>query len=243
MKPSQLIPASIRRYLKQSHDPLTSLVLILPLFLAYQIGVLTTGGVRNGVDFMTDFLFLVSGGSLLGYLGVNAAILLGLVFAIFWLRRTNQFRPQLFPWIMLESAIYAVFFGSAVLYLARFFGFGALLAIGGLSNRLVMSIGAGLYEELVFRWMLMSGLFLLGTRYLRQPAWLVGIAALLVSSVVFSAVHHIGNMAEAFTLSAFIFRFFAGVLLATIYSVRGLAVAVYTHAFYDVIVLVFLGQD
>lgn len=243
MKVTQLIPSPIRRYLKQSHDPLTSLVLILPLFLAYQIGVLSTGGVRNGVDFMTDLLFWLSGGSLLGYLGVNGGILLGLLGAIFWLRRKNQFRPQLFPWIMVESAVYAVFFGSAVVYLARLFGFGALLSIGGLSNRLVLSIGAGLYEELVFRWMLMSGLFLLGTRYLRQPAWLVGMAALLVSSAVFSAVHHVGNMGEAFTLSAFVFRFFAGVLLASIYSVRGLAVAVYTHAFYDVLVLVVLGKN
>ena len=65
--------------------------------------------------------------------------------------------------------------------------------------------------------------------------------AVLLSSFVFSAVHHVGSLGEAFTVSAFTFRFFAGVLFALIYQLRGLAVVVYTHAIYDIIVLVFLG--
>ena len=54
-----------------------------------------------------------------------------------------------------------------------------------------------------------------------------------------SAIHHIGVMGDPFTLGTFLFRFFAGILLAVIFHVRGFAVAVYTHAIYDIFVMVF----
>jgi membrane protease YdiL (CAAX protease family) len=101
-----------------------------------------------------------------------------------------------------------------------------------------LSIGAGLYEELVFRLILMGGMFWAGVRGLNWPGWLSAIAALLISSLAFSAVHHVGSLGEPFVLGVFMFRFFAGIVLAVIFYARGFAVAVYTHAIYDVIVLV-----
>lgn len=105
-------------------------------------------------------------------------------------------------------------------------------------ERLVMSVGAGFYEEVVFRLLLMSGLYAASVRVLGVRSVFAAILAVVTSSVIFSAVHYVGNMADAFTLGSFVYRAFAGVLLATIFQVRGFAVAVYTHAFYDILVLV-----
>ena len=238
MADTKPIPSGLRAYLRQSRDLLTSLVLVVPLFVAYQIGVLTTGGVRNGVDFMTDALLLVTGRDLGLYLAVNASILLALLALIAGLRKRGSFHPRIFPFVLIESAFYALFFGSAVVAMARLLGLDVLLSVGSRTNALVLSIGAGLYEELVFRLFLMGGLFIVATRAFKVPGWLAALLAVVLSSLVFSAVHHVGTLGEAFTVAAFVFRFLAGVLLAAIFYLRGFAVAVYTHALYDVLVMV-----
>lgn len=232
-----------RGYFEESRDLLNSVVLILPLFVAYQIGVLSTGGVKNGVDFVTDVLHAITGGDTSIYLAINGAVLLVLFALVFVLRSRGHFRPKTFPWVLVESTVYAVFFGAGVFNLARLFGVSGLLAIGEMSatQKLVLSIGAGLYEELVFRLALMGGLVLLFERAVGLHRFFAGVLAVVISSVLFSAAHHVGSMGEAFTVSAFTYRFFAGVLFAIIFRVRGLAVVVYTHAIYDVIVLVLRG--
>ncbi len=232
----------LRAYFSSSRELGTSVVLILPLFLAYQVGVLMTGGVRNGVDFMTDALMLLVGGSLEAYLLVNGAILAALLGVVWVMKRRGELQPRIFPLVLVESLVYAMFFGATVHALASAVGLGGLLSIAtNPVNILVLSIGAGLYEELVFRLFLMGGTFWLLTSLLGRPRLFSAIVALLFSSLVFSAVHHVGNLGEDFTISAFTYRFFAGVVLAGIFYWRGLAVAVYTHAIYDVIVLSLRG--
>ena len=100
---------------------------------------------------------------------------------------------------------------------------------------LVISAGAGLHEELIFRVVGMGGLaWLLAGVMGRRSAWLV---ALVASSLLFSIAHHVGPMGEPFTFMAFAYRTLAGVFFAMVYQVRGFAVAAWTHALYDVYVL------
>ena len=61
--------------------------------------------------------------------------------------------------------------------------------------------------------------------------------AFAVSSVAFSAVHHIPPYGDPLRLDIFTFRVLAGLFFGALFWLRGLAVAVYTHAFYDVYVL------
>ena len=241
---------SFRRYFAESKEPLTALVAVLPLFVAYQIGVLMTGGVRNGVDFITDLLFYVTGGSLGAYLGINLVVLVAFGIAVVVLRRNGSMHPRVLPLMLVESAVYALLVGVVVNTLINVTGIQHLLMVAtadappapGLLHKLVMSVGAGLYEELVFRLVLMGGLFALLHRVGGFGRLLSAVVAVVVSSLIFSGVHHIGSMGEAFTLSAFVFRFFAGVVFAAIFQTRGFGVAAWTHALYDVWVMVFL-QD
>ena len=116
------------------------------------------------------------------------------------------------------------------------------LALGKSMNPLdviVISAGAGLHEEFIFRLMLMGGLsWLLSSLAGPKRAW---VFALVISSLAFSLAHHIGPAGEPFTFAAFVFRTLAGVIFALVYQVRGFAVAAWTHALYDVYVLSFAG--
>lgn len=242
--PKKVQDPGFRAYLDHSRELGTSLLLVVPLFVLYQVGVLTTGGVRNGVDFLSDVMWLLSDGQMLHYVGINGAILLGFLGLLLYLRRKGQFHPRVFPYVVAESSVYAMFLGTAVVQLMASLGMGKLLASGsggdyGILTSVVLSLGAGVYEETVFRLIGMGGLFALGTKVFSMPRWMGAVFAVILSSLVFSGIHYVGSLGDAFTLGSFMFRFFAGVILAVIFYLRGFAVAVYTHAIYDIIVMVF----
>lgn len=138
-------------------------------------------------------------------------------------------------------------FSGAVFTMMHALGLDRLLLVPSLAaageptgmTALVASIGAGLHEELVFRLLLMGGLHAALTRFAKLPPLVAAILAVLASSALFSAVHYLGPAGDPFTMASFLYRLFAGVLLAIIFHVRGFAVAAYTHAIYDVLVLVF----
>ena len=107
---------------------------------------------------------------------------------------------------------------------------------------LSLAAGAGLYEEVLFRALLMSALyaalFPLLSR-MHSAAWARGVAfifALTVSSGIFAFAHAWGDP-KALMAGQFIFRLFAGVLLGILFAWRGLAVTAYAHAAYDAQVL------
>jgi hypothetical protein len=237
---------ALKSYLETSRDLPTSIILVFPLFVLYQLGLLATGGVRNGVDFVTDVLMTLAGHNFWNYFLINLGILVLFGLSLIWLRKKGEFNPKLWPKVIGESTVYAFFFGAAVIGLMRTLGLDVLLASGaagavehGVFDSFVLSIGAGLYEELVFRLFMMGGLFWVGAKALKWPVWLAATSAVVLSSLVFSGVHYIGSLGDPFEMGSFMFRFFAGVLLAVIFYLRGFAVAVYTHAIYDVIVMVF----
>ena len=220
----------------------------LPLFVLYEVGVLLAntgpGEVRVGADVWLKTLLGALGGT--GWAALGAAVLA--VGAFVWWRERDR-RPPLVPryfgYVLLESLAYAV--GLALVVggtVGALFGAWAApalvlaqLAEMGLGLQLALSIGAGLYEELVFRVILVGGLFwgiqtLSGTD--RRTAYLV---AAVVGAVVFSAVHHLGTFGDPFTLPVFTFRFLFGLALNAVFLLRGFAVAAWTHAIYDVLVV------
>lgn len=237
-------------YFTQSREPLTALVAVLPLFVAYQLGILLTGGVRNGVDFVSSVLFAVFGDNTSGYLGFNAAVLVAFLVAVAVLRRNGELHPRLFPLMLVESTAYALLVGVVINVMLNVTGLSALLMVPmaaardqpGLIYKLVMSVGAGLYEELVFRLVLLGGIFAVLSRLLGVGTIVAGVVAVVASSLIFSGVHHVGSMGEAFTMSAFVFRFFAGVVFAVIFQTRGFAIAAWTHALYDIWVMAVLDR-
>ena len=231
---------------KVKHDPrnlLTSLVLVFPLFLVYQVGVLYTLPMLNGADFLTVLLFRNVGLSTSAYLGYTAAVAVLFTIGVLVLRRRQQFDPAIAWRVFIESAIYALTMGSLIVFvMTRVFGISPRLA-GGIAGqsfltRVVMSLGAGVYEETVFRLGIMAGLTALLERGVGLRRWVAATIGLVVSSVLFSAVHHIPPYGDPFTVGVFTFRVLAGACFGLLFWTRGFAIAVYTHALYDLYVLV-----
>ena len=222
---------------------LTSLILVFPLFIIYQVGVLFTLPMLNGADFVTTLLFASLGLTLKGYLLFLASVVVAFALALALLKRKQQFNGRVFLPVILESSIYALTMGSLIiLVMTKVLGVSPTLAVGlpeqGLLTRVVMSLGAGVYEETVFRLGLLSGCAAIFDRLLGMSRWAALASAFLLSSVVFSLVHYLPPTGDPFGFGSFTFRLLAGVAFATLYKLRGFAVAVYTHAFYDIFVLV-----
>lgn len=68
---------------------------------------------------------------------------------------------------------------------------------------------------------------------------LIMLAWAVVCAIVFSGVHYVGSMGDSFALPSFLFRAVLGLALTLIFVTRGFAAAVWTHAVYDIWVLVF----
>ena len=226
--------SGMKAYWKDTSDMRASLLMVIPLFLTYQIGLLASP-MSNGADFVTTRLLALLGHNLFYYLLFNLAVLAGLVAAARYAKGTRA-RLRHLPGLLFESLVYSIFFAQGVHLLARLVGLGWVLAVGGAVTQLVpiiaMSAGAGLYEELVFRVGLMGGLAWLGRRRLPEGVSL-GLAVIF-SSLIFSGVHHLGALGDPFQINVFLFRFLSGVLFCALYRTRGLAVAAYTHCFYDI---------
>jgi hypothetical protein len=230
-------PRALSR-LTTPHDALTSLVLTLPVFLVYHVGIVFMD-LRNGADFVTGNLVSLLDLSLAGYLALTFAVAGGLAVSVSLLRKKNELHLGALGPVVAESVLWAALMWLLVGWAtARIVPHAwATLQLGGRPlgplERLVMSAGAGFYEELVFRVGLFGGLAHLFTRR-GVPALRAGLAAAAVSALLFSAVHYVGALGDSFSLGSFVFRALSGLYLAALYRFRGFAVAVYAHALYDV---------
>jgi membrane protease YdiL (CAAX protease family) len=221
---------------------LTSLTLVFPLLILYHLGVLVTGGMLNGADFLTALVVHNFGSQ--GYYVFIGAVVVAFIALLASLRHRQHVNARTILPMLLESTIYALTMGGLiVLFMTRVLHIDPpRLAAGiqsqGLLTRFIMSIGAGVYEETVFRLGLLSGLALLFERVFGFRRWLAAILGFLLSAAAFSAVHHLGPYGDPVSLGVFTFRLLAGVFFGLLFWFRGFAVAVYTHAIYDVVVLV-----
>lgn len=226
-------------YFSRRIDPLTSLVLTTPVFLVYHVGLLLTDA-RNGVDFVSGPLRTLAQTSLLLYLALTLAIAAGIVIAGLSMRERGELHPKVLIPVMVESTVWAFVLSCSVGYVTTRLFAALPMQTGrptmGPIDALVMSAGAGFHEELVFRVGLFAGGALLLTKFPKmKPLLALGIAA-VVSSLIFSAAHYVGPYGDSFLLLTFTFRALFGLALAALYKARGFAIAVYTHAIYDVFV-------
>ena len=106
---------------------------------------------------------------------------------------------------------------------------------------IVTGIGAGIYEELLFRLILICALMLVLQDVIGVNQHSAVIIAVLVSAALFGAHHHIdfltgrANQGDLFDWAKFAFRTMAGVYFAALFAIRGFGITAGTHAFYDII--------
>jgi hypothetical protein len=231
-------------YYQATRHPWPSLLMLLPLLVAYEGGIFWLGGpqaeaLRNGADAWLRWGLQ----TINPYLAYAPPVLIALLF-LGWSYSARASRPPDLAGVVCGMVIEAVFFALGLWGLSRALGpvldhFGIRLqwhparlqAIG----QAITFIGAGVYEEVVFRLVLFSAVaFLLRTIGLPSPLAVLGAAA--GSAALFAGAHHVGPFGETYDPYVFLFRTLAGVYFALVFRLRGFGIAAAAHTLYDVVV-------
>jgi len=218
------------KYYKESKEPRYSFILILPLLIIYEYFAFKLNnsdvfGYRNAADILIKDIFNFFG--LHGHLAVAFLILLGALI-VYRYEENKKISFSILILMIFESLLYALFLEPVVENIKK------ILAVSE-KVQFVSCLGAGIYEEFVFRLIAFSLVFIMLKKIFKSNE-----IALFFSSVIsasaFSMFHYTGNLAEKFIADTFLYRFVAGLVLCFLFYFRGFGVAVYTHTFYDILI-------
>ena len=238
------------RYWELSRAPRYSLLFAFPLLFVYELLVLALshgGGVRNGADvLLQQAVYAVAG----RYEPIVFGVLVLGIGAWLVVRDSRAHRGPIrrgiFLGMLVEAIVLAAAFGTVVgTITANLLHLTGYLAIQGggpiqhssLATRVMLSLGAGIYEELLFRVIIAGSLDVIAQRVLGWGRWVAGIFAVIISATVFSAAHYIGPYGDPLLLQSFVYRLIGGMVFSALYLTRGFGITAWTHALYDLLVL------
>ncbi len=240
--------SSTNQYYQDARHPWSSVLFVLPLLTLYEVSLLTftpetREALRNGADTWLHWV--------ISQVGLGQSYWPGIIIGaalITWAWMNTSTRPKDLPnvWMgmVVESALLAMALWVLSLSLGPFIDYMGIPLYTGDSMvpalvQILSFLGAGIYEEILFRLILLSllvALFSLGDIPKRGAI----ILWILSSSLIFAAAHHVGPAGEAVDQYVFLFRTLAGCFFAILFQLRGFGIAVGAHAFYDVLVGVVL---
>lgn len=183
---------------------------------------------------------------LLNVLGAKALFVVSLatclVMCAVLLTRIRAARADavVFPGMLVEGVVYGFLLKTVADALSRVLPIGKwVLAAPFLqqARNLGVAVGAGIFEELLFRGLLCYAVFRTFKDVVGADRVSAGALAVVIAAYLFSAYHHWGAAGEVWDARVFTFRFHAGVVLGVIFLTRGLGIAALAHGFYDAIVL------
>ena len=224
------------------HRPWPMLLALLPLIIIDQLGLLLNAAdspVNQVKEHLHNVLLFLDIPPMLAMGAVGLGIVLALLGWHLHRKDPWRLRPVILAWIPIEGAVWSI----PLLLIAPLFA-ASLLATGTLqdtliemplADRMLVSISAGLYEELIFR---LAGIMLLQKLFVEvlrmQPATST-LIAVFATSLAFAWYHDLNG---SFAMG--IFAMLAGVELGVLFVCRGFAVAVWTHVVYDLVVTAML---
>ena len=228
-------------YFIQTRSSFYSFLFTIPLFIIYEIGIIFLSKddiivVRNGADFLMRAILESFG--IFGLYGLGAIFFIGFIVTyLFFLKEkdSSDIKTEYLFIMVFESVVWAILL---YILLSKFMVL-LMIPIGKVVlQQVILAVGAGIYEEFLFRVLLISGLssiigfvFLWGERG-------ANIAALIIAAAIFSGFHFMGEYGDYFTMELFLLRFFAGIILGILYYARGFGITAYAHSIYDLIVLI-----
>ena len=228
-------------YFFQTRSSFYSFLFTIPLFFIYEVGILFLSKddilvVRNGADFLMRSILESFG--IFGLYGLGAIFLIGFIitYIYFFNDKSNKSIRADYLFIMIfESVCWALI----LYFLLSKFMLVLMNPIGKtITQQVTLAVGAGIYEEFLFRVMLISGLTgIIGFVFLWSEK-VRKAAALIIAAGIFSAFHFMGDYGDYFSMELFLLRFFAGIVLGILYIARGFGITAYAHSIYDLIVLI-----
>jgi CAAX prenyl protease-like protein len=235
-------------YWERAQWPLQGLYFLLPLLIAYEVGTLMLAPAGDQrlppivAESLLDRFFQMFG--VTGF-HLPAIIAVVVLFCLHLVRR-DPWRPEpkLYLAMWLETLAWALplFVFAMVLVrevpAMRIQPLAQAVSANSVTSwqaGMVFSIGAGIYEELLFRLIAIALLHMLFVNWLALPEKIGGAATIGVSAVAFAMYHF--TEANPFSFGKFAFYTLAGVYFALIYVMRGFGIVAGTHALYDMLVV------
>lgn len=251
--PSDASPAKRRAaagahdgYFHQTERPLTSLLFLLPVIVLYEIGTVTfvTDPLHRtehriiAFSLFQKFLELCGAGG--KYLPSAAVVVILLASHVArgdrWRVRAAHLGGMLIECIVLALPL-LVICRVLEIYLPRvpLAGVPLVATTDNVPRLLVLSLGAGVYEELIFRLMAFATLSFVLFDVLNVPRRAGALLIVLIAAVLFSGYHYLGT--EPFRWWTFSFRMAAGLYFGAVYLCRGFGITAGSHAAYDICVV------
>ncbi len=209
---------------------------VVPLWLVYEaLRLELAPSERNGAEALVS--------DTVAALGTRALLVLKMLLGVAVIAALVDVGRRRLPWgrialvAAIEGSVLGALLGPLSQVLTVFLLRTGALALDMSGTELVGALGAGLFEEAVFRLALVSLLALAFSRAclaFAVPRMFGVVAAVTISAIVFAWFHHVGPRGDPFELPVFAFRLIAGMVLGVIFVIRGFAVVVYAHAAYDV---------
>lgn len=252
---SSLLLADADSYWAKSQRPLQSLLFLLPLILLYEVGIrfYGTDEIRGAAQDILARSWLLKFFDWFGIYGYYLPSLIVVVVLFCWhlfQKDPWKVQPALCGWMWIESLALAVplFVFALVLFRSPYFEPHLSVIDNGTFSltpqdlrELVFSIGAGIYEELLFRLIAIALLHLLLVDVLGLSENFGAVASIAVSSILFALYHFWGAIyhlsGQEFDPGKCLFYAAAGAYFAAIYVMRGFGIVAGTHALYDILVV------
>ena len=227
-------------YWRSTSSPLYSFLFTVPLFLIYEIGIFLTSSddmfvLRNGADALMRQILATFG--ITGLYWVGVIFFIGFIIAFILQRKyweETQIHSDYFLLMMVESVGWSVliYFLMTNIYLLLMNPTGSMLV-----QQVTLAVGAGIYEEFLFRVLLIAGISVILGFIFQWSDKTRNWAAMVIAAGIFSSFHFIGEYGDFFSFNIFMVRFLAGIALGTLYFLRGFGITAWSHAVYDLIVL------
>ena len=217
---------------------MAALGLLLPMLLLYEVGTLVSDPTADAAGRVMAFHLLDWFFGFFGVASLHLPTMAAVVILLTWHVLCRD------PWTIhlpttAAMTVESIALAAPLLLLSRILGPVVISAAAQTDwvDEVILSVGAGIYEELLFRLILISllGLILVDIAGL-DFAWGYGIAV-VVSALLFAGHHYKPLAAESFSWISFAFRTIAGLYLAGIFVFRGFGLAVGCHAAYDLMVV------
>ena len=217
-----------------------SFLFTVPLFLIYEIGIMLTSSddlfaMRNGADALMRQILSAFG--INGFYWMGAIFFIGFI-SIYLVQRNYWNKIELISDFLAIMFIESIFWAIILYYIMSNMHVLLMNPNGALLiQQVTLAVGAGIYEEMLFRviliYMISSilGFIFQWGKSLKQ--WI----AMFIAAGIFSSFHFIGDYGDYFSFDIFMVRLIAGIVLGILYFARGFGIVAWTHSIYDLIIV------
>lgn len=237
-----MIKRAFGPYLSATSSLKYGFIMSLPLLVLYEVLIaLNTPDAETAVRLSAD-IWIKSIAGLVGVSTLKFTVFIVLTMGIVvWFKSKENPVPvhgKFLVGMVVESALWAMILAYLVSgTIGTVFAFSPGSSGLTIGQQFALSLGAGLYEELVFRVLLVPFLVFLFSKIGFGAKGSV-FAGIVLGALLFSAVHYMGTMGDVFTLQSFAFRFLFGIALNALLMLRGFGITAWTHSLYNVMILV-----